>query len=76
MDGATFSVVVPEDAPVAMLKREISEVCEVPCFTMELFVKDVEEPLDDERPLRSLDRAPLFLLPKQASARLALEVLF
>jgi hypothetical protein len=43
---------------------------------MELFVKDVEEPLDDERPLRSLDRAPLFLLLKQASDRLALEVLF
>jgi Leucine-rich repeat (LRR) protein len=43
---------------------------------MELFVKDVEEPLDDERPLRSLDRAPLFLLLKQASDRLALEALF
>jgi hypothetical protein len=43
---------------------------------MELFVKDVEEPLDDERPLRSLDRAPLFLLLKQACGRLALEVLF
>jgi hypothetical protein len=76
MDGATFSVAVPEAAPVAALKRGISEVREVPCFTMELFVKDVEEPLDDEKPLRSLDRAPLFLLLKQASDRLALEVLF
>jgi Leucine-rich repeat (LRR) protein len=76
MDGATFSVAVPEDAPVAALKRGIGEVREVPCFTMELFVKDVEEPLDDERPLRSLDRAPLFLLLKQASDRLALEALF
>jgi hypothetical protein len=61
---------------VAALKRGIGEVREVPCFTMELFVKDVEEPLDDERPLRSLDRAPIFLLLKQASDRLALEVLF
>ena len=76
MDGATFSVAVPEDAPVAALKRGIGEVREVPCFTMELFVKDVEEPLDDEKPLRSLDRAPLFLLLKQASDRLALEALF
>jgi hypothetical protein len=76
MDGATFSVAVPEDAPVAVLKRGISEVRGLPCFTMELFVKDIEEPLEDEKPLRSLDRAPLFLLLKQASDRLALEALF
>jgi Leucine-rich repeat (LRR) protein len=43
---------------------------------MELFVKDVEEPLDDAKPLRSVDRAPLFLLLKPASDRLALEAFF
>jgi hypothetical protein len=36
----------------------------------------VEEPLDDETPLRSLGRVPLFLLLKQASDRLALESFF
>jgi Leucine-rich repeat (LRR) protein len=76
MDGATFSVAVPEDAPVAELKRAIGVLREVPCFTMELFVKDVEAALDDAKPLRSLDRAPLFLLLKPASDRLALEALF
>jgi hypothetical protein len=39
-------------------------------------VKDVEEPLDDAKPLRSVDRAPLFLLLKPASDRLALEAFF
>jgi hypothetical protein len=39
-------------------------------------MKDVEEPLTDETPLRSLGRVPLFLLLKQASDRLALESLF
>ena len=67
---------VPEDAPVAALKREIGVLREVPCFTIELFVKDVEDALDDARPLRSVDRAPLILLLKQASDRLALEALF
>jgi hypothetical protein len=76
MDGATLSVAVPEDAPVAELKRAIGVLHEVPCFTIELFMKDVEEALDDETPLRSLGRVPLFLLLKQASDRLALESLF
>ena len=49
LDGATFSVVVPEQARVAEIKRAIATLREVPCFTMELFVKDVDEPLDDER---------------------------
>ena len=69
MDGATLSVAVPEDAPVAELKRAIGVLREVPCFTIELFMKDVEEALDDETPLRSLGRVPLFLLLKQASDR-------
>ena len=76
MDGATLSVAVPEDAPVAELKRAIGVLREVPCFTIELFMKDVEEALADETPLRSLGRVPLFLLLKQASDRLALESLF
>jgi hypothetical protein len=67
---------MPEGEPVAALKREIGVLREVPCFTMELFVKDVEEPLADAKPLRSVDRAPLFLLLKPASDRLALEALF
>jgi hypothetical protein len=61
---------------VAELKRAIGVLREVPCFTIELFMKDVEEALDDEMPLRSLGRVPLFLLLKQASDRLALESLF
>jgi Leucine-rich repeat (LRR) protein len=76
MDGATLSVAVPEDAPVAELKRAIGVLREVPCFTIELFMKDVEEALADETPLRSLGRVPLFLLLKQASDQLALESLF
>jgi hypothetical protein len=67
--SATAAHGVPCDTvtiQVAALKRRISEVREVPCFTVEIFVKDVEEPLDDEKPLRSLDRAPHFLLLKQA----------
>jgi hypothetical protein len=77
MDGATLSVAVPEDAPVAELKRAIGVLHEVPCFTqVELFMKDVEEALEDETPLRSLGRVPLFLLLKPASDRLALEALF
>jgi hypothetical protein len=67
---------MPEGAPVAALKREIGVLRELPCFTMELFVKDVEEPLADAKPLRSVDRAPLFLLLKPASDRLALEAFF
>jgi Leucine-rich repeat (LRR) protein len=43
---------------------------------MELFVKDVEEPLDDERRVGLADRVPLFLLTKCPSDRLALEALF
>jgi Leucine-rich repeat (LRR) protein len=76
LDGATFSVVVPEQARVAEIKRAIATLREVPCFTMELFVNDVEEPLDDERRVGLADRVPLFLLTKQSSDRLALEALF
>jgi hypothetical protein len=76
MDGATLSVAVPEDAPVAELKRAIGVLREVPCFTIALFMKDVEEALENETLLRSLGRVPLFLLLKQASDRLALESLF
>jgi hypothetical protein len=76
LDGATFSVVVPEQARVAEIKRAIATLREVPCFTMELFVKDVEEPLDDERRVGLADRVPLFLLTKCPSDRLALEALF
>jgi hypothetical protein len=76
LDGATFSVVVPEQARVAEIKRAIAKLREVPCFTMELFVKDVEEPLDDERRVGLADRVPLFLLTKCPSDRLALEAFF
>jgi Leucine-rich repeat (LRR) protein len=76
LDGATFSVVVPEQARVAEIKRAIATLREVPCFTMELFVKDVEEPLDDERRVGLADRVPLFLLTKCPSDRLALEAFF
>jgi hypothetical protein len=47
LDGATFSAVVPEQAQVAEIKRAIATLREVPRFTMELFVKGVEEPLDE-----------------------------
>jgi Leucine-rich repeat (LRR) protein len=43
---------------------------------MELFVKDVESALDNGKLLSSLSEAPLFMLPKQMSDRLALEALF
>ena len=39
-------------------------------------VKDVEDALNDAKPLRSVGRVPLFLLLKRASDRLALEALF
>jgi Leucine-rich repeat (LRR) protein len=39
-------------------------------------VKDREEPLEDEERLRSAEKVPLFMLPKPASDRLALESLF
>ena len=76
MDGTTRSVLVPENAPVAELKRAIGVLYEVPCFTIELFVKDVEEALADETPMRSLGKQPLFMLQKPASDRLALESFF
>jgi Leucine-rich repeat (LRR) protein len=43
---------------------------------MELFVEGEEEPLDDERRLSAADKVPLFMLPKEASDRVALEALF
>jgi hypothetical protein len=76
LDGATFSVAVPEQARVAEIKGAIATLREVPCFTMELFVQDVEEPLDDERRVGLADRVPLFLLTKCPSDRLALEAFF
>jgi hypothetical protein len=39
-------------------------------------VKDREEPLEDEERLSSAEKVPLFMLPKPASDRLALESLF
>jgi hypothetical protein len=76
MDGTTFSVVMPEGAPVAALKRAISVLREVQCFTIAIFVRDVEDALEDATPLCLVDLAPLFLLLRVASDRLALEVLF
>jgi hypothetical protein len=43
---------------------------------MELFVEGEEEPLDDERRLSAAEKVPLFMLPKDASDRLALEALY
>jgi Leucine-rich repeat (LRR) protein len=43
---------------------------------MELFVEGEEEPLDDERRLSAAEKVPLFMLPKAASDRLALEALY
>jgi hypothetical protein len=76
LDGTTFSVVVPEDTRVAEMKRAIGALREVPHYAMELFVKGKEEPLDDGKRLISMDKVPLFMLPKAASDRLALEALF
>jgi hypothetical protein len=61
---------------VAEAKRAIGVLREVSRFAMELFVKDREEPLEDEERLRSAEKVPLFMLPKPASDRLALESLF
>jgi hypothetical protein len=76
MDGATFSVEVPEHARVAEIKRAIGAVREVPYFAMELFIKDQEKALDDELRVGSLNRPPLFMLVKVSSERLALVALF
>ena len=77
LDGTTFSIAVPEGAPVAELKCAIGLQRKLLRCTMELFVKGVEDALDDEKLLRTLgDRVPLFLLMKQASDRLALDALF
>jgi hypothetical protein len=43
---------------------------------MELFVEGEEEPLDDEKRLISVEKVPLFMLPKAVPDRLALEALF
>ena len=76
MDGTTFSVAMPEHALVSELKRAIGRLRELPYFVVELFIKDVEDALADERPLSSVGRVPLFLLMRAASDRLALEALF
>ena len=76
MDGATFSVEVPERARVAEIKRAIGSAREVPYFAMELFIKDQEKALDDELRMGPLNRPPLFMLVKVSSERLALLALF
>ena len=76
LDGATFSADVPEDARVVEMKRVIGRLREVPPRAFELFVKDEEEPLDDEKRLCSAEKVPLFMLQKEVSDRLALEALF
>jgi hypothetical protein len=75
-DGATFSVALPDHARVATAKRAIGVLRDVSRFAMELFVEGEEEPLDDERRLSAADKVPLFMLPKEASDRLALEALY
>ena len=75
-DGATFSVALPDHARVAEAKRAIGVLRDVSQFAMELFVEGEEEPLDDERRLSAADKVPLFMLPKEASDRLALEALY
>jgi hypothetical protein len=57
-------------------KRAIGVLRDVSRFAMELFVEGEEEPLDDERRLSAADKVPLFMLPKEASDRVALEALF
>ena len=75
-DGATFSVALPDHARVAEAKRAIGVLRDVSRFAMELFVEGEEEPLDDERRLSAAEKVPLFMLPKEASDRLALEALY
>jgi hypothetical protein len=74
--GATFSVALPDHARVAEAKCAIGVLRGVSRFAMELFVEGEEELLDDERRLSSADKVPLFMLPKEASDRLALEAVF
>jgi hypothetical protein len=76
LDGTTFSVAVPEGTRVTEMKRAIGALREVAHYAMDLFVEGKEEPLDDEKRLLSAEKVPLFMLPKQASDRLALEVLY
>ena len=76
MDGATFSVALPEDTPVAGAKRAIGMVRDVPQYARESFVEGQEEPLDNKKWLISAEKVPLFMLPKAASDRAALEALF
>jgi hypothetical protein len=58
------------------MKRAIGALREVPHYAMELFVEGQEEPLDDEKWLISAEKVPLFMLPKEASDKLALEALY
>ena len=77
VDGATFSVEVPEEIRVSEMKRAIGALREVPHYAMEIFVEGEEEPLDDEKRLVSAEKVPLFMLPKAASSdRQALEAFF
>jgi hypothetical protein len=76
MDGATFSVTVPEDTRVAEMKRAIGALREVAHVSFELFVEGEEEQLDDEKRLMSAEKVPLFMLPKAAPDRQALEAFF
>jgi hypothetical protein len=63
-------------AAPAAAKRAIGVLRDVSQYAMELFVEGEEEPLDDERRLSAADKVPLFMLPKEASDRLALEAVF
>ena len=61
---------------MAEAKRTIGVLREVSHFTMQLFVEGREEPLGNEERLSSAQKVPLFMLPKEVTDRLALEVLF
>jgi hypothetical protein len=76
LDGATFSVEVPERACVAEIRRAVGAAREVPHFAMELFIKDQENALVDELRMEAANRPPLFMLPKKSTERLALVALF
>jgi hypothetical protein len=76
LDNSTFSIVVPEHARVAEIKRAIGVLREVQHSTIELFVLGADEPLGDEWQLSSAERVPLFMLLNDKPDRLALEAVF